>query len=324
MTDTNMRPIRTRPIPTTTRPHRRHSRDPGRHPNREPRLRGRCRQAAAPDGALGLFRQGRLPARADLQRRRRLRAAALRGDRRPRPARRRSQAAHHHRGSTPTSGELAVEDNGIGMSRDELVEALGTIARSGTKAFMERLEAAQGRRGRHADRPVRRRLLLGLHGGRPRRRRLPPRRRGRGLALVVGRQGHLHGRRRPPLDDAPARGTRVVLHLMEDAKSYTERFNARAHRQGAVRPRAGADRDRREARRRARRDRRRRGALDQAALRDQARGIHRLLPQRRRPVRRAGADDPLPRRGPARVSPRSPSCRARGRSTCSTPTARAA
>src|SRR6201997_3026222 len=36
---------------------------------------------------------------------------------------------------------LAVEDNGIGMSRDEMVEALGTIARSGTKAFLERIEA---------------------------------------------------------------------------------------------------------------------------------------------------------------------------------------
>src|SRR5271154_5652969 len=38
---------------------------------------------------------------------------------------------------------LTVEDNGIGMSRDEMVEALGTIARSGTKAFLERIEAAQ-------------------------------------------------------------------------------------------------------------------------------------------------------------------------------------
>src|SRR4051812_10083030 len=42
---------------------------------------------------------------------------------------------------------LTVEDNGIGMSREEIVEALGTIARSGTKAFMDRVEAAQGPEG---------------------------------------------------------------------------------------------------------------------------------------------------------------------------------
>src|ERR1700731_2099582 len=38
---------------------------------------------------------------------------------------------------------LTVEDNGIGMSGDELSEALGTIARSGTKAFLDRIEAKQ-------------------------------------------------------------------------------------------------------------------------------------------------------------------------------------
>src|SRR6202795_277458 len=38
---------------------------------------------------------------------------------------------------------LTVEDNGIGMSRDELGEALGNIARSGTKAFLDRIEAKQ-------------------------------------------------------------------------------------------------------------------------------------------------------------------------------------
>ena len=40
---------------------------------------------------------------------------------------------------------LLVEDNGIGMSRDEMVEALGTIARSGTKAFVDRIEAGKDR-----------------------------------------------------------------------------------------------------------------------------------------------------------------------------------
>ena len=36
---------------------------------------------------------------------------------------------------------LSVEDDGIGMDRQELVEHLGTIARSGTKLFLERLKA---------------------------------------------------------------------------------------------------------------------------------------------------------------------------------------
>ena len=44
----------------------------------------------------------------------------------------------------PGAPSLTVEDNGIGMSRDEMIEALGTIARSGTKAFLDRIEAAQG------------------------------------------------------------------------------------------------------------------------------------------------------------------------------------
>jgi hypothetical protein len=42
---------------------------------------------------------------------------------------------------------LTVEDNGIGMSQEEMIEALGTIARSGTKAFMDQIDAAQGAEG---------------------------------------------------------------------------------------------------------------------------------------------------------------------------------
>jgi molecular chaperone HtpG len=47
----------------------------------------------------------------------------------------------------PDGKRLVVEDNGIGMSEDELAEALGTIARSGTKAFMERIAASKDAEG---------------------------------------------------------------------------------------------------------------------------------------------------------------------------------
>ena len=43
----------------------------------------------------------------------------------------------------PDKKTLTVEDNGIGINRDELVQALGTIAHSGTRAFLEKVEASQ-------------------------------------------------------------------------------------------------------------------------------------------------------------------------------------
>ena len=36
-------------------------------------------------------------------------------------------------------GTLTIADNGIGMNHDDLVEMLGTIARSGTQAFLEKM-----------------------------------------------------------------------------------------------------------------------------------------------------------------------------------------
>jgi molecular chaperone HtpG len=118
---------------------------------------------------------------------------------------------------------LTVEDNGIGMSRDELSEALGTIARSGTKAFLHRIEAKQ---------PDDETALIGRFGVGfysafmvAERVEVLSRRAGTETASLWSSDGKGTFSITPAeLADAPARGTRVVLHLMDDAKTYAERF----------------------------------------------------------------------------------------------------
>ena len=95
----------------------------------------------------------------------------------------------------PAARTLTVADNGVGMSRDEVIANLGTIAKSGTQGV---LLAADRRpaEGRPPHRPVRRRLLFVVHrrrqgdGAHPARRR----RRRAGRALGVGRRRRIRRR----------------------------------------------------------------------------------------------------------------------------------
>ncbi len=118
---------------------------------------------------------------------------------------------------------LTVEDNGIGMSRDELVEALGTIARSGTRAFVERIEAAKAGEGAE---------LIGQFGVGfysafmvADKVDVITRKAGTETAWRWSSDGKGSYEIAPaPIADAPRRGTRVVLHLMEDATNYTQPY----------------------------------------------------------------------------------------------------
>ena len=118
---------------------------------------------------------------------------------------------------------LTVEDNGIGMAGEEMAEALGTIARSGTKAFLDRLETAQA----EEDSALIGRFGVGFYSAFmvADRVEVVSRRAGSDLANVWSSDGGSFSivPADPIAVEAPQRGTRVVLHLLEDAKEYTER-----------------------------------------------------------------------------------------------------
>jgi molecular chaperone HtpG len=129
-------------------------------------------------------------------------------------------------------GLLTISDNGIGMSESDLIDALGTIANSGTRAFLERLAKSksddereeEGGAGKsNAD-------LIGQFGIGfysafmvADRVVVETRKAGSDEAFSWSSDGKGSYTITPlALADAPARGTRVILHLNDDSKSYLE------------------------------------------------------------------------------------------------------
>ncbi|MBB4009094.1 molecular chaperone HtpG [Allorhizobium taibaishanense] len=123
--------------------------------------------------------------------------------------------------------QLIVEDNGIGMSRGELVEALGTIARSGTRAFMEKIEASKAQEeGANGGAQLIGQFGVGFYSCFMVADRVDvaTRRAGEAQAWMWSSDGKgSYSISELDAASAPARGTRITLHLMEEAKDYTSR-----------------------------------------------------------------------------------------------------
>ena len=103
------------------------------------------------------------------------------------------------------------------------------------------------------------------------------------------------------LDAAPARGTRVVLHLMRGRQGLCRAGDDRAGRPGIFGARADADPPPTRRRRGGQDARRRQRAVAEAKVRRQRSRVRRILRPCQPPVRRAGADHPLSRRRAERV-----------------------
>lgn len=130
-----------------------------------------------------------------------------------------------------TARQLAVEDNGIGMDRQELIDALGTIARSGTKAFLDRIDAGPGGQAGQGGEGAEGQALIGRFGVGfysafmvAERVEVISQRAGSDAAWLWSSDGKGDFSITPAAGAvAPRRGTRVVLHLLEEAKDYTDR-----------------------------------------------------------------------------------------------------
>lgn len=116
----------------------------------------------------------------------------------------------------PKAGTVSIVDNGIGMTRDEVVSNIGTIAKSGTREFLSRLTGDQSKDAR----------LIGQFGVGfysafivADKVTLISRRAGMGLEHGVRWESEGSGTYTLEAIEKADRGTEIILHLREDEKS---------------------------------------------------------------------------------------------------------
>ncbi len=123
-----------------------------------------------------------------------------------------------------SAGTLTVSDNGIGMSRETIVENLGTIAKSGTRAFIENLKKSEAQNrpeligqfgvGFYASFMVADKVtVISRQAGSP----------SDGVKWESDGQGEFT----VEAAEKTTRGTDVILHLREDAKEFLQSFRIR-------------------------------------------------------------------------------------------------
>jgi molecular chaperone HtpG len=108
---------------------------------------------------------------------------------------------------------LTIADTGIGMSEKELIENLGTIAKSGTQAFVEKAKSNVNLIGQFG---------VGFYSAFivAKRVEVTSRKAGAKAAFNWGSEGEGTFTVEPA--EASSRGTQIVLHLKDDAQDYLE------------------------------------------------------------------------------------------------------
>jgi molecular chaperone HtpG len=123
------------------------------------------------------------------------------------------------------AGTLTIIDTGIGMDRQELIDNLGTVARSGTRAFISQL--AEAKDGIQPGTGLIGKFGVGFYSAFmvADRIEVTSRRAGASAAWVwrsAGGEGFEIAPAEPRQDGSVPRGTEIVLHLKADAKRFLE------------------------------------------------------------------------------------------------------
>ncbi|MBW5803041.1 molecular chaperone HtpG [Coxiella endosymbiont of Ornithodoros amblus] len=120
---------------------------------------------------------------------------------------------------------ITIRDNGIGMSRKEVIENLGTIAKSGTRAFRELLAEKRAENSQLIGQ-----FGVGFYSAFIVADRVVVRTRRAGMKPDQGVEWESTGEGEYTLKniDKPTRGTEVVLHLKESEEEFLDPLRLRA------------------------------------------------------------------------------------------------